>query len=129
MRLRVRAARRVLRHDPAERMTLDSEDIDAIARRVAQLMRAAPRSGELVTAVEVARHTGMSLQWTYRNASALGARRLGRSLRFDLDEVDRFASTVESRRVQPPAKRRSARPVRRSVLPPDVPLLRGRSVR
>ncbi len=82
-----------------------------------------------MTAEEVARHTGMSLQWVYRNAAALGARRFGRSLRFDLKEVKGVVSVVERNGGIPLTAQRAARRNRQPALPPGVPLLKGRSVR
>jgi hypothetical protein len=67
-------------------VTLDEDDIEAIANRVADKLR--PRAGGLVGVEDVARALGMSRGWVYRNAEILGAQRLGPGrkppLRFDL---------------------------------------------
>jgi DNA-binding transcriptional MocR family regulator len=76
-------------------VTLDDDDIEAIADRViAKLRRPTDR---LVSVRDVARALGMSPGWVYRHADELGARRLGegrnRALRFDLEQtVQRFAA-------------------------------------
>lgn len=112
-------------------MTIDQEDVEVLARRVAQLLRDTASASHLVTAEEVARHTGMSLQWVYRNAGSLRARRFGRSLRFDLKEVESLVAVavVERSNGVTLAAGRDTRRRRQPVLPPGVPLLKGRSIR
>lgn len=110
-------------------MSLDPEDVEAIVRRVAELLHSANSTTQLVTAEEVARRTGMSLQWVYRNATALRARRFGRCLRFDLKEVESIVFAAESRGHGRVSAERSARHTKAAALPPGVPLLKGRSVR
>jgi hypothetical protein len=75
-------------------MTLDSDDIEAIARRVLALMHdeleAAP--ARLVDAITLARTLGVDRSWVYAHAQALHAIRIGGPrgrLRFDLDEMRR----------------------------------------
>jgi hypothetical protein len=67
-------------------MTLDDEDIEAIADRVAAKLR--PPTDGLVGVRDVARALGMSCGWVYRHADNLGAQRMGGgrkpALRFDL---------------------------------------------
>jgi hypothetical protein len=89
-------------HEPL----LDDRVIEAIARRVTDLLRQDPASmpeGGLVSAAEIARRFGVSRAWVYENADRLGAVRLGRGerprLRFDprlveqrLDSTDEGAS-------------------------------------
>jgi hypothetical protein len=77
-----------------EEVRLDPESIEALARRLAELLGGAgePRSrGELISAEEVSRWWGVSRRWVYDHAERLGARRLGAGprprLRFDPDEV------------------------------------------
>ena len=98
-------------------MTLDRDDIEAIAQRLAELVDPAADRSELVGVDEVARHLGVSGGWVYRNADRLGVLRVGRRLRFDLNEVDRLLAA--------PPRRQPARPA--SALPDGVRLLRGRT--
>ena len=89
-------------------MTLDDDDIEQIARRVAQLIGAAhahpgPR---YVDAGDLARMLGIERQWIYAHARELGAIRLGGPrgrLRFD---VGRVAEALG----RPDAASRPARP-------------------
>ena len=79
---------------PAGEVRLDPDSIEALARRLAELLGGAearqPRR-ELISAEEVSRWWGVSRRWVYDNAKRLGARRLGSGprprLRFDPDEV------------------------------------------
>jgi hypothetical protein len=89
-------------------MTLDDEDIEQIARRVAQLLGTAhahpgPR---YVDAGDLARMLGIERHWVYAHARELGAIRLGGPrgrLRFD---VGRVAEALD----RPDAAGRPARP-------------------
>lgn len=76
-------------------LRLDPESIEALARRLAELLSpreepSRPRR-QLLTAEEVARWWGIGRRWVYDHADELGARRLGGGrrprLRFDPDEV------------------------------------------
>jgi hypothetical protein len=75
-------------------VTLDHEDIELLAERVAERLRdvlAAPRV-RLVDAIAVARMLGVDRNWVYAHAAALGAVRLGGPrgrVRFDIREVER----------------------------------------
>jgi hypothetical protein len=100
-------------------VTLDRDDIEAIAQRLVQLVEHQADRSELVGVAQVARHLGVSGGWVYRNADRLGALRVGRRLRFDLREVDRLLAAPP--RHQPTA----AAP---AVLPEGVRLLRGRTL-
>jgi DNA-binding MurR/RpiR family transcriptional regulator len=71
-------------------VSLEPEDVEAIARRVAELL--ADRSQtRLVDAIELAAALGVSPTYVYRHARQLGARRLGDGpkarLRFDLEQA------------------------------------------
>lgn len=73
-------------------MTLNQDDIEMLALRVAELLeqRGARRaSGGLVDAAELARRLGTDRSWVYSHAEELGAIRLGTGpkarLRFDPD--------------------------------------------
>jgi hypothetical protein len=78
----------------AGELRLDPESIEALARRLAELLSprepARPRR-QLITAEEVAQWWGIGRRWVYDHADDLGARRLGGGrrprLRFDPDEV------------------------------------------
>jgi hypothetical protein len=81
-------------------MTLDDEDIEAIADRVIRKLRR-PIEG-LVGVEDAARALGMSRAWVYRNADKLGAQRLGPgrkpALRFDLAlTIERHAAWAQIR--------------------------------
>lgn len=90
-------------------MTLDEEDIEAIAQRVAQKVAAAtPSAVRLLEPKELATALHVSLDYVYAHAVDLGVMRLGDGpkarLRFDLQTATRAMRA----RKQPPAK-----PVRR----------------
>jgi hypothetical protein len=70
------------------RVKLDPQTVDAIARRVVELLRQQERrAGKLVDAAELARRLGVDRSWVYTHAIDLGAVRLGNGprprLRFD----------------------------------------------
>src|SRR4051794_13025656 len=100
-------------------VTLDREDIEAIAQRLVQLVDHAADRSDLVGVEQVARHLGVSGGWVYRNADRLGALRVGRRLRFDLSEVDRLLASPA------PPRRSAPQP---AALPAGVRLLRGRTL-
>jgi hypothetical protein len=60
------------------RIQLDPQAIEAIARRVVELLdrRGMPGGGELVDAAELARRLGIERSWVYTHAIELGAVRL-----------------------------------------------------
>ncbi len=73
-------------------MTLDDEDIEQIARRVAQLIGTAHANPgpRYVDAGDLARMLGIERHWVYAHAGELGAIRLGGPrgrLRFDVGRV------------------------------------------
>lgn len=80
--------------DSPSEIRLDPESIEAIARRLAELLGGAVTQHshrELISAEEVSRWWGVSRRWVYAHAKRLGARRIGTGsrprLRFDPDEV------------------------------------------
>jgi hypothetical protein len=88
-------------------LRLDPRDVEAIARRVAELVAAArppaPPAVRYVDAAEVARALAVERDWVYAHARELGAIRLGGTqgrLRFDLRELTR---ALADRRGAPPA--------------------------
>jgi hypothetical protein len=102
-------------------MTLDPEDIESIAARVAELLREQTPStaSRLADAAEVARELGVDRDWVYAHAEELGATRLGGArgrLRFDLvrirrdlacpDDAGSRPATARRPRRQPPTRRR-----------------------
>lgn len=112
-------------------MSLDHEDIEAIALRVAEHLErsGAPiRGRRLASAKELAEALGVERSWVYANQKRLHAIRLGRGprarLRFDLERAaEAFVDVGESETPRlGRARRRPATP-----LPPGVNLIRGRS--
>lgn len=112
-------------------MTLDGEDVEAIARRVAELVAPAPT--QLLDARALAARLGVTRGWVYVHASTLGAVRLGTGprapLRFDLELARRAATIASTSDGQP--DRQAARPSRprRRPVAPGVKLIEGRSGR
>jgi len=92
-------------------MTLDDEDIEQIARRVAELIgpahaHAGPR---YVDAGDLARMLGIEREWVYAHARELGAIRLGGPrgrLRFDVARVTEALTRPNAAR---PVRRGSSR--------------------
>lgn len=113
-------------------MTLDLEDVEAIAQRVAELLRPRVAIGLVGVHAVVARF-GVSRSYVYEHAEELGAIRLGEGpkarLRFDLEQVAQAlrgaGGSVEARPSAPPRKR-PGRPSSTS-LPPGVKLIQGRN--
>jgi hypothetical protein len=94
-------------------MTLDDEDLERIARRVAEVVAASSaHSGrKYVDATKLARILDVERDWVYANARRLGARRLSEPagrLRFDLARVDEALAGPEPM-VRPPRSARSRR--------------------
>lgn len=99
-------------------MTLDAATVDAIARRVAELLTAGhtetDHTGALIDAAEVARRFGLARSTIYDHADALGAIRLGTGtrprLRFHPDHV--AAALAAERRTDPEPQPTTPRPRR-----------------
>jgi hypothetical protein len=108
-------------------MTLDAEDVEAIARRVAELVG---QVSGLVDAHSVAAELQVERDWVYAHANELGVVRLGDGpkarLRFDLrhvrERIGELAATPEP--LQPIRTRRRGQPA-----VPGVKLIQGRSSR
>ena len=94
--------------DASGAVRLDADSIDAIAKRVADILRSEslPTREQLVTATDVAARFGVSRTWVYDNAERLGAIRLGTGskarLRFDPRRVSDLIQ------VEPNSRERSA---------------------
>jgi hypothetical protein len=94
----------------SSRVKLDSQTVDAIARRVVELLRERERgAGELIDAAELARRLGVDRSWVYTHAIELGAVRLGDGprprLRFDPRlALARFRAGVRAERRANPAR-------------------------
>ncbi|HXN37520.1 MAG TPA: hypothetical protein VN892_05770 [Solirubrobacteraceae bacterium] len=93
-------------------MTLDDDDIERIAQRVAELIGSAQATvgRRYVDAADLAQMLGLERAWIYAHALELGAIRLGGPggrLRFDLQRVAEALSA--SAPVGPPVGRVSAR--------------------
>ncbi len=114
-------------------IVLAPETIEAIARRVAELLAAGvpTTSGGLVDAQTVARELGVARDWVYEHAAELGAVRVGNGsrprLRFDLEHargalacgVSRGSQSASNGTVEPKASRRGITPLgtRAELLP------------
>ncbi|MGD1057079.1 MAG: hypothetical protein ABR992_06645 [Solirubrobacteraceae bacterium] len=93
-------------------MTLDDEDIEQIARRVAELIGAnrADPTPRYVDAADLARILGIERDWVYAHARELGAIRLGGPggrLRFDVQHVAEALARRDSPTM--PVRRASSR--------------------
>jgi hypothetical protein len=93
------------------RIKLDPQTIEAIARRVVELLeRRGLQSRELLDAAELARRFGIERSWVYSHAIELGAVKLGGGAKPRL----RFDPEVAARVVQKWGKSRAADPPARS---------------
>jgi len=92
-------------------MTLDPDDIESIAARVAELLRdkMPQTASRLADAAEVARELGVDRDWVYAHARELGATRLGGERgrwRFDLARIRRDLARPSASKRSPSATRR-----------------------
>lgn len=112
-------------------MNLDHEDVEAIARRVAELL--VPVEVGLTDARGLAQQLGVTREWVYANATKLGAVRLGTGpkarLRFDVQRARDSVVALSEEAQAPPQRltRRRGRSLNASGLAPGAQLLRGRS--
>jgi hypothetical protein len=115
-------------------MLLDDDDVEAIARRVAEIVHPEPVT-DLVTVDQVCAHFGVKRSWVYAHADELGVVRLGDGprarLRFDLRRCsERFAERETSKPAADSSEARRRRRRRESIaLPPGIELIEGRSAR
>jgi hypothetical protein len=103
---------------------LDDASIEAVAQRVAELLRGKPPSrGESVDAAWVASRLGVRRDWVYRNKYRLGALPLGDGpkprLLFDRAEVERSirGAEQETDALLRPVPRRRTRSEASDLLP------------
>jgi hypothetical protein len=94
-------------------MALSEADIEAVAARVADLLRVGQASADLVDANEIARRFGVSRDFVYEHADDLGAVRLGNGpkarLRFDPAQVGRTLRKAPEKPARQPRRRASRR--------------------
>ena len=96
-------------------MTLDPEDIESIAARVAELLHEQQQpssASRLADAAEVARELGVDRDWVYAHAEELGAARLGGArgrLRFDLVRIRRDLACPDHAGSRPAGAQRQRR--------------------
>lgn len=103
------------------RIKLDPQTVEAIARRVVELLERRGPAGkpELIDAAELARRLGIERSWVYSHAIELGAVKLGSGrkprLRFGPQVAARVLHRIgEGQAADPPARsgKRAARPRR-----------------
>jgi hypothetical protein len=118
-------------------VTLDDDDIEAVAARVVEMLRGERRAravAGLVDAATLARILKVDRDWVYAHAHRLGAYRLGEGpkapLRFDVQRVRENLARRDGRQPLPdeqtPGRRTRSN---RSTLPPGVKPIRERSTR
>jgi hypothetical protein len=100
--------------EPVPPLQLDAATIDAVARRVVELLGAADAADpRWVDAAEVARRFGVARSWVYAHAARLGAVRLGHGprarLRFDPQVVARALAAAPPLQDPGPAPKRPQR--------------------
>jgi hypothetical protein len=99
---------------PEDAQTLTAGDIEALARRVLELVRDEPPSFGHADTSQVAQLLGVSDEWVREHAAELGAVRVGDGPRGTLRfELGRVRAALEARRVQREAVRPPRRPARR----------------
>jgi hypothetical protein len=112
------------------RVTIDADDVKAIARRVAELVGQLSR---LVDAQSVAAAVDVEREWVYAHARELGVVRLGPGpkarMRFHLTVVrERITALAQVNPPAAPEPRRRQRHPRRTTIP-GVQLIQCRSSR
>jgi hypothetical protein len=107
---------------------LDSQTVERIARRVAELLRSesSGSADQWMTAADIAKQYAVSRAWVYENAESLGVVRLGTGkkarLRFDPARV-REQLESEGREARPSRRRQTT--ARRWVPEADLIPIRG----
>jgi hypothetical protein len=112
-------------------VTLDDDDIEAIAGRIADLIaQQPPQPPRLLDARELAARLGVRRSWVYAHARRLGPVRLGDGplapLRFDLQAARATIATPAPSATKDSESTRRARR-RTERVPADLPLIQGRS--
>lgn len=83
------------------------EDINAIAEKVAEIIKPQHFDGKLLTTNELCQARGLSRDWVYAHANELGAIRLSSGpkaqMRFDLAKADAYLATLSLLPTQEPA--------------------------
>ncbi len=92
---------------PHTNATLDAASVEAVARRVVQLMRdEADSSRRLVDAATLAAELGVERSWVYAHRDELGAMQLGTGpkprLRFDIETARAVLARSHSKRSHEP---------------------------
>jgi hypothetical protein len=94
---------------PRANATLDAASVEAVARRVVELMRregASPSARRLVDAATLAAELGVERSWVYTHRDELGAVELGTGpkprLRFDVEAARTVLARSMSRESQAP---------------------------
>ena len=106
-------------------MSLDPDDIERIARRVAELVSPAPAGQRYVDAATLADERGVDRDWVYAHARELGAIRLGGPrgrLRFDRHQAlaalaKESPSPMRAPARSTPRRRRQRRPKTADLIP------------
>lgn len=99
-----------------EPITLSPECVEAIADAVAERLRGSAPSPDLIDAAEAARRLGVSRDYVYEHADALGAIRIGTGPRARLRFDPACIATAPSEQTPPPPaparkqRRRRSRP-------------------
>lgn len=113
-------------------MTLDDDDIEAIADRVAAKLGKVRAAG-WVGVEEIAVRLGVDPDWVYRRWRALGGIKLGTAqnspVRFDLERTMAMAARLGEDAPAPESPSRRRERPRRDALEPGAELIRGRSRR
>lgn len=113
-------------------VALDSESVEAVAVRVAELLRGEAVGPELVDAAEIARRFNVSRDFIYEHASELGAIRLGETGEGKKPRL-RFDPAIVADRLLPrphPLTDPTLRPIkpkRRRTAPAELLPIRGRT--
>ena len=111
-------------------MPLEREDIEAIARRIDDLLRERRVDADLADVSALAARLGVTRSWVYAHSRELHAIRLGKGprarLRFDVPTtLAALADEDPAVSAQRPARARSRKP----AIPAGVELIHGRSAR
>jgi hypothetical protein len=96
---------------------LDPRSVEAVARRLVELIRDEVPNEQLIDAADVARRFGVARSWVYEHAAELGAVPLGSGtrprLRFDPEIVSERLAARRAADPSAPPRPRKAKPRRR----------------